>query len=101
MCDNDLTLQVNVSAGKANCSKISLSPGSAPFRRSLGKNTAAYIAYAMRTGPVGLMVIPDSVAHASGSRFRFVEREFPPQHGAWLQGCYLVDSWIDLWSGLS
>jgi len=55
--------------GKANCSKISLSPGSAPFRRSLGKNTAAYIAYAMRTGPVGLMVIPDSVAHASGESF--------------------------------
>jgi anti-sigma factor RsiW len=31
-----------------------------------GKNTAAYIAYAMRSDPVGLMVIPDSVAHASG-----------------------------------
>jgi len=32
----------------------------------LGSKTAAYIAYRMQTGPVGLMVTPDSVAVASG-----------------------------------
>jgi anti-sigma factor RsiW len=32
----------------------------------LGGKTAAYIAYRMQTGPVGLMVTPDSVAVASG-----------------------------------
>jgi hypothetical protein len=32
----------------------------------LGNKTAAYIAYQMQTGPVGLMVTPDSAAVASG-----------------------------------
>jgi anti-sigma factor RsiW len=32
----------------------------------IGKKSAAYIAYRMQTGPVGLMVTPDSVAVASG-----------------------------------
>ncbi len=32
----------------------------------IGKKTAAYIAYRMQSGPVGLMVTPDSVAIASG-----------------------------------
>ena len=32
----------------------------------VGGKTAAYIAYQMQTGPVGLMVTPDSVAVASG-----------------------------------
>ncbi len=38
----------------------------ARFLLVAGKNTAAYIAYAMQSSPVGLMVAPDSVAVASG-----------------------------------
>jgi anti-sigma factor RsiW len=52
--------------------------------------TAAYIAYQMQTGPVGLMVAPDSVAVASGG----VQADFKTLsfHYARFQG-YKVVSW--------
>lgn len=52
--------------------------------------TAAYIAYQMQTGPVGLMVVPDSVAVASGG----VQADFKKLsfHYGRFQG-YKVVSW--------
>jgi len=56
----------------------------------LGGKTAAYIAYRMQTGPVGLMVTPDSVAVASGG----VEVDFKKVsfHYGMVEG-YKVVSW--------
>jgi anti-sigma factor RsiW len=56
----------------------------------LGSKTAAYIAYRMQTGPVGLMVTPDSVAVASGG----VEVDFKKVsfHYGMVEG-YKVVSW--------
>ena len=66
----------------------------------VGGKTAAYIAYQMQSGPVSLMVAPDSVAVASGGvRVDFQEGKFPLCHGRGLQGCYLVAARADLRSG--
>jgi hypothetical protein len=56
----------------------------------LGGKTAVYIAYQMQTGPVGLMVAPDSLAVASGG----VEAEFKKVtfHYRTLEG-YKVVTW--------
>jgi hypothetical protein len=56
----------------------------------LGSKTAAYIAYRMQTGPVGLMVMPDSAAVASGG----VEVDFKKVsfHYGMVEG-YKVVSW--------
>jgi anti-sigma factor RsiW len=57
---------------------------------SLGGKTAAYIAYQMQTGPVSLMVTPDSVAIASGG----IEVDFKKVsfHYGMVEG-YKVVSW--------
>jgi hypothetical protein len=47
----------------------------------VGSKSAVYIAYQMETGPVTLMVTPDSVAVASGGVCRFQEGEFQLPHG--------------------
>ena len=56
----------------------------------IDKKTAAYIAYRMQTGPVGLMVTPDSVAVASGG----IEVDFKKVsfHYGMVQG-YKVVTW--------
>jgi anti-sigma factor RsiW len=56
----------------------------------VGGKTAAYVAYQMQTGPVGLMVVPDSVAVASGG----VQADFNKLsfHYGKFQG-YRVVSW--------
>jgi anti-sigma factor RsiW len=56
----------------------------------VGGKTAAYIAYQMQTGPVGLMVTPDSVAVASGG----VEVDFKKVsfHYSMVEG-YKVVTW--------
>src|ERR1041385_8369647 len=54
------------------------------------QQTAAYVAYEMKTGPVGLMVTPDSVALASGgSVANFKTVSF---HYSMVQG-YKVVTW--------
>lgn len=56
----------------------------------IGRKTAAYIAYRMQNGPVGLMVTPDSVAVASGG----IEVDFKKVsfHYGMVQG-YKVVTW--------
>jgi hypothetical protein len=55
-----------------------------------GHKTAAYVAYEMQTGPVGLMVIPDSLAQVSGgvvADFKKVSFHYRMVHG------YKVVTW--------